>query len=112
MRYFVTIWMIAFACLFSSCSQKAKVALIQLCVENLSNPMGIDVQVPRFSWIIQCEASEVSQTGYHILVASSLENLQDGVGDLWDSGEVPSDSSIYISYKEKKRNILFFIKIS
>ena len=86
MRYFVTIWMIAFACLFSSCSQKAKVALIQLCVENLSNPMGIDVQVPRFSWIIQCEANEVRQTGYHILVASSLENLQDGVGDLWDSG--------------------------
>ena len=37
MRYFVTIWMIAFACFFSSCSQKAKVALIQLCVENLSN---------------------------------------------------------------------------
>ena len=115
MRYFVTIWMIAFACFFSSCSQKAKVTLIQLCVENLSNPMGIDVQVPRFSWIIQCEASEVRQTGYHILVASSLENLHDGVGDLWDSGEVPSDSSIYISYEgkplESRQQVYWKVKV-
>lgn len=115
MRYFVAIWLIAFSCLFTSCSQKAKVTLIQQQVEMLSNPIGIDVQVPRFSWIIQCNANEVRQTGYRILVASSLENLHHEIGDLWDSGEVASDSSAYISYKgkslESRQQVYWKVKV-
>ena len=98
MKYFVTIWMLVFAGLLTSCFQKAEVKLVRLQVEMLPNPTGIDAQQPRFSWVIACEANEVKQTGYHILVASSLENLHAGIGDLWDSGEVASDSSAYITY--------------
>ena len=98
MKYFVSIWLLVFACLLFSCFQKAEVRLVRLQVEMLPNPIGIDAQQPRFSWVIACEANEVKQTGYHVLVASSSENLHAGIGDLWDSGEVASDSSAYITY--------------
>ena len=81
--------------------QQPVVALTDLRVENLTNPLGIDTPQPRFSWIISSSATDVMQTSYHILVASSEEILASGKGDLWDSGEVASDQSIWIPYKGK-----------
>ena len=97
MKYLVSICMLA-GLLFAACSQKAKVTVVRPQVEMLTNPIGIDALTPRFSWVIQCEANEVRQTGYHILVASSIANLEKGIGDLWDTGEVASDASVYIPY--------------
>ena len=115
MKSYVTIWMLAFTLLLSSCSQKAVVVLERLQVEMLSNPQGIDVQVPRLSWVIQCQANEVRQTGYHVLVASSLENLNDGNGDLWDSGEVASGTSAYVAYEgkplESRQQVYWKVKV-
>ena len=85
--------------LLASCSQKAEVTVTRPQVEMLTNPSGIDVLQPHFSWVIQCQANDVRQTGYHILVASSMENLNAGIGDLWDSGVVASDASVYIPYE-------------
>ena len=98
MNKILTILILAVAFTATSCSQKAKVTLVRQQVEMLTNPVGIDVQVPRFSWVIDCEARDVRQTGYHILVASSLDNLDAGIGDLWDSGEVASSSSVFVPY--------------
>ena len=115
MKSYVTIWMLAFTLLLSSCSQKAEVMFERLQVEMLSNPQGIDVQVPRLSWVIQCQANEVRQTGYHVLVASSLENLNDGNGDLWDSGEVASGTSAYVAYEgkplESRQQVYWKVKV-
>ena len=36
------------------CSQKADVAVISPQIEMLTNPQGIDVIYPRFSWKIEC----------------------------------------------------------
>jgi alpha-L-rhamnosidase len=64
----------------------------------LTNPEGIDVLTPRLSWEILGEERNIRQTGYQILVTSSLENLEKDSGDVWDSGMVNSDHSIHIRY--------------
>lgn len=70
--------------------------------EQLINPMGIDVPQPRLSWQINSDARSVMQTAYHILVATTPEKLQQNEGDLWDSGEVQSDLSQWVTYQGKK----------
>src|SRR5690606_7297038 len=74
----------------------------QLTTENLVNPTGIDVEVTRFSWISKSEERGVTQSAYRILVASSKEKLEENKGDLWDSGKIASDQSLYIPYEGKK----------
>lgn len=114
MKYIVFIYMLA-SLMLSSCSQKAEVVVVRPQVEMLTNPLGINVTTPRFSWVIQCKANEVRQTGYHILVASSLENLNNGIGDLWDTGVVPSDVSVYIPYEglplESRQQVFWKVRL-
>ena len=43
--------------------------------EYLSNPMGIDVQKPRFSWVLHHSERAQVQTAYQILVAGSDDDL-------------------------------------
>lgn len=69
--------------------------------EMLNDPEGINTTSPRFSWIIDSKERNVEQVSYHILVASSLEKLNNGEGDLWDSGETKSDWSVYVTYAGK-----------
>src|SRR5207253_640725 len=38
------------------------------------------------------------QTGYHVLVASSKVILEQGKGDLWDSGQITTDRSVHVEY--------------
>ena len=115
MKNIVVIGILTLMGLVTSCSQKAEVTLERLQVEMLSNPQGMDVEKPRFSWVIQCKANEVRQTGYHILVASNKENLKAGIGDLWDTGEVASDASVYIPYDgqplESRQQVFWKVKV-
>jgi alpha-L-rhamnosidase len=69
--------------------------------EYLRNPIGIDVTKPRLDWVLTGSPGtprNMSQSSYHILVASSPEILARDQGDLWDSGEVKSDESTNIAY--------------
>lgn len=45
---------------------------------------------PYFSWIIKTEVNDTYQTAYQILIASSSQNLNKGIGDIWNSGKVIS----------------------
>ena len=56
---------------------------------------------PRFSWNFESDAHNVKQTSYRIIVASTFESAQKGVGDLWDSGVIDSDRMLYIPYEGK-----------
>ena len=56
---------------------------------------------PRFSWQYSTESNNVVQTSYRIVVASSPEKAQQGVGDLWDSDIIESSDMLYISYQGK-----------
>ena len=84
--------------LLTACRQESKVNATFLRCELLSDPLGIDCAAPRLSWELSSDFRDVQQTAYHILVASSIEKLNAGEGDLWDSNSVECGKSIYIPY--------------
>jgi alpha-L-rhamnosidase len=72
--------------------------------EHLVNPLGIDVETPRFSWKISDPSSYRGrrQTAYRILVASSPEKLLCDEADIWDSKMVASASAHLIPFDGDK----------
>ncbi len=72
-------------------SSFAQVKIQQLLTENLSNPIGLDVQLPRFSWQLASEKRNVSQTAYEIKVSADK-------GQVWNSGKVSSNQSVHVPY--------------
>ena len=69
--------------------------------EYLINPLGIDEVKPRLSWMSDSGVRGQKQTAYHLLVASTRDNLKKDVGDLWDTGKVQTDQSIHVVYGGK-----------
>ena len=69
-----------------------------LTVEYIREPQNVKVNnsSPRFSWIVSQEA--VFQKGYQVLVATASSNIDNNIGDIWDSGQVRSNSSVNILY--------------
>lgn len=70
-------------------------------IENLVDPLGIDVRAPRFSWKLQAADAKLKnlrQTAYRILVASDPGRLAEGKADVWDTGSVNSTETIHIEY--------------
>lgn len=80
----------------------AKVDVNNTKTENLVNPLGLDTTVPRFSWQITSDQNDVVQTAYEILVASSIDKLNTGDGDLWNSGKIKSSEQLWIAYNGKQ----------
>lgn len=76
-------------------------SVVDLRVENLIEPLGLDTDAPRFSWKIVSSRQNTLQASYHILVASSRELLDQEKGDLWDSGDVQNDEQLWIPYHGK-----------
>jgi alpha-L-rhamnosidase len=81
--------------------------------ENANNPTGITNTTPRFSWILESRKRSQLQSAYHILIASTVEKLNNNNGDMWDSKKVVSDKSVLISYegKELKAATRYYWKI-
>ena len=67
-------------------------------VENLSNPIGLDVLQLRFGWQLSAERRNVLQTAYEIRVASNSTDLSAGKKNLWTSGKIQSDASVWVPY--------------
>lgn len=63
-----------------------------------NNPIGIDVRVPRLFWQLESDERNVQQQAYQVLVSSSLDKLNRGEADEWDSGKVESGRSVHIVY--------------
>ncbi len=72
-------------------------------VENMTNPLGIDTDKPRFSWITgdHYQNKDVHQTAYQIIVSSTYEKMKAGEGDLWNTGWVESNEQLWIPYGGK-----------
>jgi alpha-L-rhamnosidase len=94
----ISIFILAFA---SMQMQASKVQVTHLLTEGLESPLGIDTTMPRLSWQSLCDKNGTVQTAYRIIVASSMEKLDKDEGDLWDTGKVNSDESIWIKYAGK-----------
>ena len=69
--------------------------------EYLTNPLGIDVRQPRFSWVLGHSDRGQIQTAYQVLVATSASLLELGKADQWDSGKVVSGESAQVLYGGK-----------
>jgi alpha-L-rhamnosidase len=67
--------------------------------EYLVDPQGIDVARPRLGWVVGSQRRGDAQSAYQILVASSPNLLERGVGDLWDSRKVDSADSALVTYQ-------------
>ena len=76
---------------------KAGTAIIKLQVEYQTNPIGIDVEQPRFSWQMQSDQRGESQQAYRLLVSESSENLEAGMF-VYDSGKKETSESVGIEY--------------
>ena len=102
----LTIYLIALsagaALLFGGVSERTNFSVLGLRCEYLSNPLGIDVQKPRLSWLLNPAPNVRGQSAYHVLVASAPEILRKDRGDLWDSGRVASEQSTWIEYGGKQ----------
>ena len=72
-------------------AQQASLGLAGLRVEYLTNPLGIDVPRPRFSWKIRSGERNTVQAAYQLQVTR---------GDrlIWDSGRIVADSSVFVTY--------------
>jgi alpha-L-rhamnosidase len=66
--------------------------------EYAHNPLGIDVERPRLSWVLSSSERAEVQTAYEIQVASSASKLVTGRADLWNSSKVSSDRSVNVAY--------------
>lgn len=53
---------------------------------------------PKFGWIYNPSLRNDSQTGYHIIVASSQALAEAGKGNVWDSGWISNSVSINVPY--------------
>ena len=52
-------------------------------IENLDNPIGLDVTQPRFGWQLAADRRNVLQTAYQIQVANSPADLAGGKKLVW-----------------------------
>ncbi len=63
---------------------------VELRVDNLKTPLGIDDLAPRFSWQPGDSAQGARQTAYELMVASTPGALAQGKADVWTSGRLDS----------------------
>ena len=85
----------------TSCYSESGVLIIDLRCEYRINPLAIDNTSPRLSWKLKQDnpVRGQQQTAYQVLVASNLENLENNIGDFWDSGKVESNQSVNNTYQ-------------
>jgi alpha-L-rhamnosidase len=84
-------------------------AIMHACSNNLTNaPVNLKVEygssvvdeiTPRFSWTLNDTTRGAKQNAYHVLVASSPKLLNENKADIWNSGKVDSDQSVFVSYQ-------------
>ncbi len=74
---------------------------VDLRCEYAVNPLGVDVAQPRLSWRVEGRDRGERQTAYRLLVSSTADELARDRGDLWDSGKVSSDETLFIPYAGK-----------
>jgi alpha-L-rhamnosidase len=80
-------------------AQPSATGPVELEVDNLITPLGIDDPAPKFSWQLRDPARGAKQTAYEVLVATREDLLRDGKFDVWDSGRVSTAQSLNVRYE-------------
>ena len=69
----------------------------QLVCEYKTDPVGIDIAMPRLSWQLAATEKGVMQTAYEVRVAESAEKLNSSKL-IWSTGKVSSNQSVSVVY--------------
>ncbi len=84
-----------------------------LTVEYIRDPRFTKIidSKPEFSWVVPTQA--VVQKGYQILVASSQQNIDNNIGDVWNSGNVRNMQStdVELGSEPLQANKTYFWKV-
>lgn len=72
-----------------------------LTIEGRTAYEGLDLAHPRLGWQIESKHPCTVQKSYRIIVSTSLRNVQNQIGDMWDTGVVNSSQSQWIDYRGK-----------
>ena len=67
--------------------------IVNLTVDHMKSPLGIDSKNPLLSWNIQSDTKGFCQTGYQICVYDA-----DSEALLWDTGHVQEDTCCFVPY--------------
>ena len=79
-----------------------KISPVGLTCEYKKNPLGIDSQSPRLSWLIEAGSQrDILQTAYEIRVSKTRQGLGNKADLIWESGKINSSQSIQIEYGGK-----------
>jgi len=65
--------------------------LINMRVEGLTYPLGVDTATPAFSWQVVVDRPNWRQSAFQVLVAADAEQVQTHNDLLWDSGRFAGD---------------------
>ncbi len=84
--------------IFQDAASAAELEAGYLRCEYRVDPLGIDVLNPRLSWVLESDQRGQGQSAYQVLAASTLDKLEQGQGDLWNSGKVSSDETAAVKY--------------
>ena len=71
----------------------------QLTVDLKVNPTALENKQPKFSWEVDAQGFNKSQSAYQILVASSIDKLNEEEADLWNSKKTITNKSVFIPYE-------------
>ena len=83
---------------FVACQDSSVLNVEDLKCEMLEAPLAIDNTSPHFSWKMRSKQNGATATAYQILVATTLDKLNEEEADLWNTGKVADAASVGIAY--------------
>ena len=72
-------------------------------VEFVGEPVGIYMENPRFSWVINSGNRNTIQKGYRILISKIKRQTTNFSGEFWDSGFINTNKNNNIAYEGNKK---------
>ena len=97
-----TIVVLIFSCFCSITILASGTEAFNLKCDEKENPVGVSQKDLTFSWLWKSETEHGQQKYYRIVVSSTLDNIEKGYYDVWDSGRIKSTNSIHADFKGKK----------
>ncbi len=101
-KFNLLVWNISLILNLTGCTKTDSLLISGTQCNHLADPIGINTLEPSFSWKNSSSRQEAAQTAYQLLVASELSGLTENKVNLWNSGKVESDASLFIPYQGQK----------
>jgi alpha-L-rhamnosidase len=81
--------------------------------EYMKDPLGIDIEHPRFSWELSSDENGKRQKAYQILVSTDASALKEDRADVWNSKKTAGNASNQIACKGSplQANTLYYWKV-